>query len=114
MSDSENPAEILRRITQQIVQRPLDDGENAHFDRLAAYCDEPVTMNPTSSEKWSVVSRNERTIVIDGVRYFATRCSIVTGWTVEQLDQLEINGSRSVRKLKRGLTTRQLTALFEP
>lgn len=58
--------------------------------------------------KWTNISRNERSVIVSGRHYFASRCNPASMWTVVLLDRLEINGSREVGRVHRSFTTHQL------
>lgn len=61
------------------------------------------------ASKWTIISRNERSIVRNGKFYFACRCSRQYLWMIEELDApAESNRSRRVRVVAHNVETRQL------
>lgn len=60
--------------------------------------------------KWHNISRNERTITIGDRHYFASRCNGQRLWRIDEMDQAQINGSRSLGIVADHLTTHELTA----
>jgi len=67
----------------------------------------------TTKQKWEIISKCERAILIDGRRFFAARCPNSPKRQVEELNQPQINGSRSLGVVLQDLTTRELTAYFK-
>lgn len=59
--------------------------------------------------KWTNISRNERSAIVGGKHYFATRCRPTANWNVVLLDKHEIEGSREVGRIHHSFTTHQLT-----
>lgn len=62
--------------------------------------------------KWTTISRNERSISINGRHFFACRCNPSTPWHIEELDQPG-NGARVLHVIADRLTTRDVTAYFK-
>lgn len=63
--------------------------------------------------KWKTISRNERSLTINGRHFFAARCNPKTLWWIEELNQAQINGSRSITVFAEKLKTRDVTAYFK-
>lgn len=63
--------------------------------------------------KWRTISRNERSISINGRHYFAMRCNPDRPWMIEELNQATIHGARQIGVVATGLTTKEVTAWFK-
>lgn len=63
--------------------------------------------------KWKQISRNERSITVSGRHFFANRCNPGRLWQIEELNQAEINGSRSIAVIAEKQATRDVTAYFK-
>lgn len=68
--------------------------------------------------KWRTLSRNERTITVDGRHYFASRCTYglripsSAKWQIWEMNQADPNGSKDIEQVARGLTTREVSNYF--
>lgn len=58
---------------------------------------------------WKQHSRNERSITVRGRHFFASRCRVY--WRVEEVDQAEPNGARSIKVLRLNASTSDLSAV---
>lgn len=65
-----------------------------------------------TKQKWHIISRNERAISIENRHFFAFRCNPSMLWVIEEMNQAEVNGARSLGLIDRKLTTRDVTAYF--
>src|ERR1700750_2304663 len=71
------------------------------------YADRRKTSQAYNVKKWFHISKNERSASIGGRHYFASRCNSKQKWQIEELNQSETNGSRSLGIIERNMTTRE-------
>lgn len=72
-----------------------------------------IVIRDATKEKWKIISKNERSITVNGRHYFAARCNPSVMWVIDEVDQAEPHGSKLVQRIAERLTTRDVTRYFK-